>query len=198
MNLLISYLTDNVVIIATVNFLMKGKEETFTRKEKRISNLKNNRIEPGYIGDLLLDYSIRKSIKSDYKMSNELAEVIMIIIEKIIGGSNWRGYSEDWKEEFRGRATEHCIKYCHNFSPEKCKNGKDDAFNYIAMISSRAFIQSMRKCKAYTDKNISLNHDLMYDQQNWGDDLMIDFDSNIPVGTVSPSISSIDWGSEIW
>jgi hypothetical protein len=177
---------------------MKGNTEKFSRKEKRISELKNNKIDPGYLGDLLVDYSIRKRIKSDYKMSNELAEIITVIIEKLIGSSNWRGYTEDWKEEFRGRAIEHCIKYSHNFDADKCAKGKNDAFNYIAMISTRAFIQSMKKCKAYTEKNVSLNHDLMYDQANWDEDLVIDFDANMPAGYVSPNISSLDWTSDSW
>jgi hypothetical protein len=178
---------------------MKGKNEEFSKREIRISELKNNRIDPELLGNLIMEHKIRRSMKPDHRMSNELAEIVIIIIEKLLGSSSWRGYTEDWKEEFRGRAIDHCLRYCHNFSPERCERGNADAFNYFAMISVRAFIQSLKKCKAYSARNVSMNHDVLYDETMWGNDhdMKIDYDSIYSRLPSMPNIDSIDWADGI-
>ena len=86
---------------------------------------RNNKIDTIYLSDLVMDYKLKKSLDSEFPMPKELAEVVLIMIDKMLGSPSWRGYTPDWKEEFRGRAIEHVLKYGHNFSPEKCKNGKN-------------------------------------------------------------------------
>lgn len=153
--------------------ITKEEPVTYSKRELRIAKLKNERINTKYLSDLVMDYKLKKSLDKNHSMSNELAEIVLVMIEKMIGSPSWRNYTPDYKEEFRGRAVEHVIRYAHNFSPEKCKKGKDDAFNYFAMIIVNAFIQSLKKCKSYSANNIHINHDIIYNEQMWnGDNVM--------------------------
>lgn len=160
--------------------------------EKKIMEMRHGRIDRGYLLELVMDYKFKKKLDSEFPMPKELAEVILVIIDKTLGSSSWRKYTDDWKEEFRGRAIEHALKYAHNFNPEKSKTGKtNDPYYYFAMIITNAFIQSWRKCKTYTDNNVILNHDLLYNENNWDGDQTNQND----IETVTPNIDALDWGS---
>ena len=159
--------------------------------DKKMSEMRYGRIERSYLLELVMDYKFKRKLDSDYPMPRELAEVVLIIIDKMLGSASWRKYTDDWKEEFRGRAIEHVLKYAHNFDPEKSKTGKNDPYNYFAMIIGNAFIQSWRKCKTYTDNNVILNHDLLYNENLWdGNSESVAND----VESVTPNIEALDWG----
>jgi hypothetical protein len=126
-------------------------------------DMREGRIDKCYLRELVMDYKFRKKLDKTFPMPDDLAEVIVIVIDKIMGAPRWRRYTDDWKEEFRGKAIEHCLKYAHNFDPTKSSSGKgDDPYNYFAMIATHAFMQSWKKCKAYSDANVSLNPDVLY------------------------------------
>jgi hypothetical protein len=170
------------------------KEETvtFSKREIRLAGMRNGRINTKYLTELVLDYKFKRKLDKNYSMPTELAEVILIIIDKMIGSSAWRSYSEDWKEEFRGRATEHVVKYAHNFNLVKCKNGKgSDPYNYFAMIIKNAFIQSLRKCKLYSESMVLMNNDLVYNENQWSESQ--DFNPNLR--SVAPEVDTLDWGT---
>lgn len=94
-------------------------------------------------------------------MQTELAEVFLALIEKVIGSNSWRGYSEDWKEEFRGLALCHICKYSIKFNESR----STDAANYFYTMISNAFRQSLKKCKTYSE--------------HYGDEFKDDFDQEI-------------------
>lgn len=175
----------------------KKEEEPkeYSPRELRLANLRNNKISTQYLSELVMDYKMKKSLDIDFPMPKELAEVVLIMIDKMLGSQSWRGYSPDWKEEFRGRAIEHVLRYGHNFSPEKCKNGKGDAFNYFAMIIVNAFVQSLKKCKLYSENNILINHDVIYNEQMYNDDQELKLDSDVKF--INPDIDSLDYGSNL-
>ena len=159
--------------------------------DKRLSEMRYGRIDRTYLLEHVMNYKFKKNLDADYPMPKELAEVVLIIVDKMLGSPSWRKYSDDWKEEFRGRAIEHVLKYAHNFNLEKSKTGKNDPYNYFAMIIGNAFIQSWRKCKTYTDNNVILNHDLLYNENSWDggtESVMSDVES------VTPNIEALDWG----
>jgi hypothetical protein len=158
--------------------------------DQRIKSMRTGRIEKEYLSDLVMAYKFKKNIDSTYPMPRELAEVVLIIIDKMLGSASWRNYTDDWKEEFRGRAIEHVLKYAHNFDPEKSKSGKNDPYNYFAMIISNAFIQSWKKCKAYADSNVLLNDEILYNVESW-DEL---YETPPTMGTINPNPDAIDWG----
>lgn len=149
---------------------VKEEPVQYSKRDLRLSKLKNERINPVYLSDLLMDHKLKRAVDPNYKMSDEMGDVLLVMIEKTIGSSGWRGYSPDWKEEFRGRAIDHLVRYSHGFNPEKCKNGKGDAGNYLIKIIVSAFIQSLNKCKAYSENNIHINHDIIYDESMWNQD----------------------------
>lgn len=158
--------------------------------DQRLQAMRTGRIEKEYLSELVMTYKFKKNIDPTYPMPRELAEVILIIIDKMLGSASWRNYTDDWKEEFRGRAIEHVLKYAHNFDPEKSKTGKNDPYNYFAMIISNAFIQSWKKCKTYSDNNVLLNDEILYNANNW-DDV---YEANPNMGIVTPNTDAIDWG----
>ncbi len=166
---------------------------TFTEREIRLANLRNNKIPKEYLTNLILSYKANKRLDPDFGMPTELAETVLIIIDKMLGSSAWRGYTPDWKEEFRGKAIEHVLKYVHNFSIEKCKEGKNDPYNYIAMISKQAFVQSWRKLKLYSENNININHDVIFKEENWNSENELKEGVDIQV---NPTMEYLDWGNE--
>jgi len=169
------------------------KEEkcrSFSEREIQLAEMRNGRIERGYLKELVIDYKFKKQVDPTYSMPRELAEVVIIIVDKMLGSSSWRNYTDDWKEEFRGRAIEHVLKYAHNFNMKKCNGGKNDPYNYFAMIITNAFIQSWRKCKAYSERNILLNPEMLYNENNWE----VDQEHRPDVQSFIPKIDNLDWG----
>lgn len=158
--------------------------------KQRLQSMRNGRIDKTYLSELVTSYKFKKNLDPTYPMSRELAEVVLIIIDKMLGSASWRNYTDDWKEEFRGRAIEHVLKYAHNFDSEKSKTGKNDPYNYFAMIISNAFIQSWKKCKVYSDNNVLLNDDILYTASTW-DEV---YEANPNMGTIIPNTDAIDWG----
>ena len=132
-------------------------------RERRLSGLRTGKIAKNYLMPMVMQYkSIKKKVPKA-SMPRELAEVMLIIIEKNLGSPSFRRYSPDWKEEMRGRAVEHLLKYSHNFDPAKCAEGKDDPYNYFAMIANMAFVQSLKKLKTHSEHTVIINHDVLYD-----------------------------------
>lgn len=171
----------------------KGKNEynpMQSDRERRLSILRTGKISKQYLSPLVMHYKKMKAINPRASMPRELAEVIMIIIDKNLGSPSWRRYSIDWKEEMRGRAIEHLLKYSHNFDPEKCAEGKDDPYNYFAMIANMAFIQSLKKLKLYSEHNVTINLDLLYTDAQWEEVLGYKPEEQM----VNPDISNLAWG----
>jgi len=163
------------------------KKRKYSEYREKLLEMRHGRIDKKYLLELVMDYKFKRKLDPGFPMPSELAEVVLIIIDKMLGSNSWRKYSDDWKEEFRGRAIEHVLKYAHNFNPEKCKN---DPYSYFAMIIGNAFIQSWRKCKTYTETNVIINYDLMYQNNEWSDsqDMRPDTDS------ITPDLNRLDWG----
>lgn len=174
--------------------------KTFTtEREARLSALRNGRIEKEYLLPLVMQYKALKKLKPRAQMPTELAEVILIIIDKNLGSPSWRRYTADWKEEMRGRAIEHLLKYSHNFDPTRCAEGKDDPYNYFARIATTAFIQSLKKLKVYDEHNVILNHDLLYNDSQVENLDSIDIRVDVLSRTTgfTPTESNIDWGHDL-
>ena len=138
-----------------------------------------------------MGYKAKKELMDDYPVPRELSEVFQIIIEKNIGATRWRSYTDDWKDDMRTRAMYHLLKYCHNFDPYKCESGKNDPYNYFAMVATTAFIQSWKKCKTYSDNQVLMNPDVIYNENKWDSD-----QEHVPdIMQNTPNIDAIDWGN---
>ena len=130
-----------------------------------LDDMRNGKIDKEYLGKLLFAWKEVKAINPDASMPEELAQIMLIIIDKTLGSSSWRGYSDDWKEEFKGRAIEHLLKYGHRYKAGKAM----DPYNYFATIISNAFIQSWRKCKQYSDHTVRLNDTVIHNNGEYID-----------------------------
>ncbi len=141
---------------------------TRIEREAKLREMRNGKIERRYLLGLVVDYKRKRLFEPQFPMPR------------------------DWKEEFRGRAIEHVLKYAHNFNPIKSETGKtNDPYYYFSRMITNAFIQSWRKCKTYTDDNVLLNHDLLYNDNNWDGEQTNQND----VHTVTPNIDALDWGN---
>ena len=163
-------------------------------RDQRLSNLRTGKISKEYLLPMVMHYKSLKAINIRAQMPRELAEVILIIIDKNLGSPSWRRYSPDWKEEMRGRAIEHLLKYSHNFDPQKCAAGNDDPYNYFAMIANMAFIQSLKKLKMHSDHTIIMNHDVLYNETQWA---QFSETVGLEVEVSEPQITNLDWGQSL-
>jgi len=67
------------------------------------------------------------------KASEELGEMYLMMIEKILSRGNFRGYTEEYKNEMRGMAHIFFARYWWKFSPEKVQ------FNVLFNDSVKSF-----------------------------------------------------------
>ena len=98
----------------------------------------------------------------DYKdtgiINEELGKMFMIMVDHILGHSNFRNYTQDVREEMKGYALLLLIKYSHN-----CDAYQRDArqtFNYITTIVMNACKQVLQKY--YKQQNLKRELETMY------------------------------------
>jgi hypothetical protein len=70
-----------------------------------------------------------------------VGKCIMLIAQRLATRPNFVGYS--YKEEMIGDAIENCLRYLHNFNPEKTNN----PFAYFTQIVYNAFLRRIDKEK---------------------------------------------------
>ena len=110
----------------------------------------------------------------DYKdtgiIGEELGKMFMVMIDHILGHSNFRNYTQSVREEMKSYALLLLIKYSHN-----CDTYQRDArqtFNYITTIIFNACKQTLQKYY----KQLNLKREL---EQKYLDILAQEYDINI-------------------
>jgi DNA-directed RNA polymerase specialized sigma24 family protein len=73
--------------------------------------------------------------------SNYIGECIWLIANRLSTNRNFIGYT--YREEMIGDAIENCLRYLHNFDPDKSKN----PFAYFTQIMYYAFLRRIDKEK---------------------------------------------------
>ncbi len=68
-------------------------------------------------------------------LSNKIGEAILQIATRRSYSWNFINYTSNWKEEMIDDAVETCVKYAHNYDPEKSNN----PFAYLTRIVNNAF-----------------------------------------------------------
>lgn len=102
-------------------------------------------------------------------ISEELAKMIMLIAENFSKRPSYIGYT--WRDDMVSEAVLTCVKYIHNFKPEKSKN----PFGYISMICQNAFWTYIKKQKTHSKiKDVCYNN-------KW----KLDEDKNYSSGTIN-------------
>lgn len=88
------------------------------------------------------EYKRSKELGTEPPRVNEyIGECIWLIAHRVATSKNFVGYS--YKEEMIGDAIENCLRYIHNFDPDKSQN----PFAYFTQIMSFAFIRRIDKEK---------------------------------------------------
>lgn len=75
------------------------------------------------------------------RASNYIGECIWLIANRLSTNRNFIGYT--YREEMIGDAIENCLRYLHNFDPDKSKN----PFAYFTTIMYYAFLRRIDKEK---------------------------------------------------
>jgi len=78
------------------------------------------------------------------RASPYIGECIWLIANRLATNRNFSGYT--YREEMVGDAIENCLRYLHNFNPEKSNN----PFSYFTQIMWYAFLRRIEKEKKQT------------------------------------------------
>lgn len=92
------------------------------------------------------------------KLTPEFTRALMLIAKKLSTSPNFRGY--DFIEDCIQDALLCCIKYVHNFNPEKSKN----PFGYVTEIMKFAFLGRINKENGWSKLK---NKARMYDSEGF-------------------------------
>lgn len=150
---------------------------------------KNNYITNDEIYPPLADY-VRKyrQAKADGVSEEDMPRVpdavgsaILLIAENLAKKGNFSGYS--FRDDMIGDGYENCVRYIHNFDPDKSKN----PFSYITLIIHRAFVRRIQKEQTHA----YIRHKLVLSNSDVVDMMGGESSSDIPaVGSVNLSKSS--------
>ena len=113
---------------------------------------KRNYIDRDRLHQLMRDY------KDTGKISEELGKMFMVMVDHILGHSNFRNYTQDVRQEMKCHALLMLVKYSHN-----CDAYQRDArqtFNYITTIIFNACKQTI--IKFYKQQNLKRELETMY------------------------------------
>lgn len=79
-------------------------------------------------------------------LSNPICKAILDTCKRLSYSKTFIGYTQDWKEEMIGDAIETCVRYAHNYNPEKY----DNPFAYITKLATNAYFNAIKKEKLKT------------------------------------------------
>lgn len=130
-----------------------------------VQSMKYGRIDKEYLTKLVMEHKMNVAkYGKGYPMSDELGQVIMIIIDKTSGYKDWARYTTNWMNDMKSLAMLHCTRYLHNFNLVKMKNGKNsDPYYYIGRIVTNAFKQERDDLRLHTKyvQHASLNENIL-------------------------------------
>ena len=99
------------------------------------------------------------SYKKTKRMSENLGLIILTIARNLSNKGNFAGYT--WKDDMIGEAVLTCVKYLHNFEPEKSTN----PFAYITTCCKNSFIayiKAQQKHSTIKDQLYNVNGGKQY------------------------------------
>lgn len=92
------------------------------------------------------------------RISDALGRSIQLISNKLGTKGNFAGYS--YIEEMIGDGVENCLRYCHNFNPDKY----DNAHTYLTTIIWQAFVRRIEKEKKQAHVKVKvMENSLLFD-----------------------------------
>lgn len=151
------------------------ENETAEEYLSRISK-SDKKANSDYIDDLVLTKLLLKEIK-EFKngerksASNELASHFLLILARIMKRGNFKGYSPEYKDEFRSKAQILFVKHWHKFKPKsiqknwytknKVKYFKDEsewkgAFTWFSLMSWTGCTDEIKRLNKISEKRKKL------------------------------------------
>lgn len=124
------------------------------------TNYINNAELYKHLSQYIHDY--RDAVKNNVdlpQVPKYVGEAILLIARKLATKSNFGGYS--FREDMIGDGVENCLRYLHNFNPDKSTN----PFGYLTLIMWRAFVRRIEKenVESYTRHKMILGNADVYD-----------------------------------
>ena len=113
---------------------------------------RNNYIDRNQLHQLMRDY------KDTGIIGEELGKMFMVMIDHILGHSNFRNYTADIKQDMRSHALLMLVKYSHNC--DAYQRDSRQTFNYITTIIMNACKQIL--IKHYKQQNLQRELEQMY------------------------------------
>lgn len=89
---------------------------------------------------------LNKYKKTGYQ-SEELGRMLLLLAKRYSERGSFSGYS--WKDDMVCEAVMTCVRYAHNFDPEKAK-GKPNPFAYFSRIIHNSFLNYISKQKDHS------------------------------------------------
>lgn len=98
-------------------------------------------------------------------MPKYVGECIMMIVERF--GRKYQFSSYSYLDEMKSEAIMTCVKYAHNFNPDKSQN----AFAYVTQIVSNSFIAIINNEKRLAELKFKMVKELnpTLGKQDWND-----------------------------
>jgi DNA-directed RNA polymerase specialized sigma24 family protein len=168
MSTLIENITD--LEIDNLEFELEEVEEAILPKQKT-QYVNNKELQAEFV----VYYAKKQQWKAEGKegnppLSDKIGKAILDIAHRRTYSRQFIGYTNAWKEEMICDAIEVCVRYAHNYNPEKY----DNPFAYITQLVTNALIQRIKKEKketytkfkafeqmggfqAYVDENLDAN-----------------------------------------
>jgi len=102
-----------------------------------------------------------------YKESGIMSEELGIMITDIAQNYSKKGsfFGYTWRDDMISEAILTCVKYLHNFNPDKQKT--PNPFAYITIICHRAFVNYIKKQKRHSSiKDICYKNEYMLEKED--------------------------------
>lgn len=120
--------------------------------------------------------------KEEYpRVPEKVGSAVLLIAQNLATKGNFSGYS--FVQDMIGDGYENCIRYIHNFDPDKSSK----PFSYITLIISRAFIRRIQKEQVHS----YIRHKLVLSNSDVLD--MMGTESSSSASDV-PSVGSVNLG----
>lgn len=131
--------------------LFKEFEKYHAIKMKKLTEFRENLLsEFGLLDEEHLK-SESKKVQKDFNkamkaftappLTNKIGEAIMNISHRRCYSPRFVNYAPNWKEEMVSDAIETCVRYAHNFDPNKSNN----PFAYLTQLVTNAIFQRIKK-----------------------------------------------------
>ena len=99
-----------------------------------------------------------KEAEGEYIISDYVGQCFMSIASGLSNRPNFINYT--FKEDMVFDGIENCVRYCHNFDPEKSKN----PFSYFTQIVYYAFLRRIEKEKKQSYIRYKMTEDMRVDE----------------------------------